>query len=161
MPEPKLKPLAQFVCDTCGGLIESPDQGYVEWVTDNGRNSAREFHIVHHALYSPLKPVRNCYQHKLGGCLALTDFLGADGLVEMLSFLDTGEILQPEYRGHHVADLREWVEFARRLFVPYYEEARRFWSRAAEAGHFEGANEVSPYISANLEALIRHYGDTT
>jgi hypothetical protein len=95
------------------------------------------------------------------GCNALAAFLGAEGVVEMLSFLDTGKVLQPEYRGHHVADLREWVQLARRLFVPYYEEARQFWSRADEAGLFDGANEISPYVPENLKRLIELYGDAT
>jgi hypothetical protein len=67
MPEPKLKPLQQFVCDTCGELIQSVDQGYVEWLWDDKGGNARDFHIVHHALYSPLKPDLGCYQHRLGG----------------------------------------------------------------------------------------------
>ena len=47
----------------------------------------------------------------------------------------------------------------RRLTIPYYEEARLYWSRAEADGFFDGANEVWLYMPHNLEALIERYRD--
>jgi hypothetical protein len=157
----RLKPLEQFVCDTCGEVIESPDEGYIEWVDDK---KAVNFNIVHHSLHSPLKPSRSCYQHENAygrSDTALRDFLGAHGIVEMLSFIDVGDYHQRDYRGPTASDLREWTEVARRLFIPHYEEARLYWDRARADGFFEGANELWPYLPSTLELLIERYGEET
>jgi hypothetical protein len=155
----RLRPLEQFVCDTCNQIIDSPEQGYIEWIDDK---KARRFNIVHHSLYSPLKPNRSCYQHEKAygrSDTALKDFLGVHGIVEMLNFIDVGDYHRPDYEGPDVGDLREWTEVARRLFIPGYEEARLFWDRARADGFFEGANELWPYLPETLERLIEQYGD--
>lgn len=157
MATPALIPLQQWVCDTCGDLIEDPEHGYTEWVRDRvPPQKERGFRIVHHALYSPRKPYRDCYTYH-GSSVPLTDFLGENGMVRILSFLDVGELHATTYPGPEVADLREYVEFVRRLRVPYYEEARRYWSIAEADGFFESANEIWPYIPDNLKMLIERY----
>lgn len=155
----RLRPLEQFVCDTCGEIIDTPEQGYIEWLDDK---KAGRFNIVHHSLRSPLKPSRSCYQHENAygrSDSALQDFLGSRGVVEMLSFIDVGHYHRPEYHGPDVADLREWTEVARRLFIPHYEEARLYWDRALADGFFEGANELWPYLPETLQKLIEQYGE--
>lgn len=32
----ELQPLKQWICDTCGEIIEAPHDGWLEWVTDTG-----------------------------------------------------------------------------------------------------------------------------
>jgi len=58
-----------------------------------------------------------------------------------------------------VSDLREFTELARRLFLPYYEEARLYWPLAVEDGYFLGVNEVSMYLPDTLKSLVSRYGD--
>lgn len=48
----RLKALPQWVCDECGGVIEEPAHGYLEWLTDDNHKSYG-FRIVHHAPRSP------------------------------------------------------------------------------------------------------------
>jgi hypothetical protein len=155
-----LKPLEQFVCDTCGEIIHSPDEGYVEWIEDLQDRPARGFRIVHHARKSPRSPGGKCYQYEQvegRSDLSLRDFVGPRGVVTLLAFIDAGEI-DPNYSGPQVRDLREWTELARRLLIPYYEEARLHWGDARESGFFAGANEVSPYMPEHLQALIDQFG---
>ena len=164
-----LKPLEQFICDTCGQIIEKPEHGWVEWESkiegDPPRQEQWGFKIVHHSPHSPLKG-----EHKRdGGCyhythsshrsdLHLTDFLGDNQMPELLSFLDVGPYHDPDYSGPSIVEMREFVEFARRLTIPYYEEARQYWSDALSDGYFGDANEIWIYLPENLEALINKYG---
>ena len=51
-----LEPLKQWVCDTCGEIINSSSEGYVEWLTDDSSPlKSNGFRIVHQAYYSPLQ----------------------------------------------------------------------------------------------------------
>ena len=56
-----------------------------------------------------------------------------------------------------VRDVREFMEFARRLTIPYYEQARLFWEQGINDGIFAGANEIKVYTSKFLRELIEEY----
>jgi hypothetical protein len=45
----------------------------------------------------------------------------------------------------------------RRLFVPYYEEARRYWDQAKADDYFDDPNEVWLYLPATSQAIIVRY----
>ena len=44
-----LKPLEQFICDTCGCVIENLDDGWIEWESsfENGGAVNKNFRICH------------------------------------------------------------------------------------------------------------------
>lgn len=152
-----MKPLEEWVCDTCGKTIEEVDQGWVEWLS-NDAGYAADFRICHKSASSPLPG--SCQRHlENPGIqdLSLDDFVGPKGLVTMLSFVDPGATFEPEYPGHRVRDLREWTELFRRLHLPYYEEARLHWDAAVDDGYFSGANEVWMYLPETLKDLIEEY----
>jgi hypothetical protein len=110
---------------------------------------------------SPRGPAGNCYYNEKTQHFAdlhLESMLGPGGLVEMLSFIDAGPYHEPKYQGPQVGDFREFAEIMRRLFVPYYEEARLYWDRAKEDGYFDDANEVWLYLPATSESVVRRYG---
>ena len=81
-------------------------------------------------------------------------------MVNMLAFLDPGPFHVPKYRGPEVADLREFAEIMRRLFIPYYEEARRYWERARNDDFFDDPNEVWLYLSSTSQAIIARYAES-
>jgi hypothetical protein len=60
-PTIKLKPLEQFICDYCGYVINSIEDGWVEWLTEITEDGFREhgFKIVHHAPSSPRRESRD------------------------------------------------------------------------------------------------------
>lgn len=161
-----LQPLKQWICDRCGGVVESKE-GWVEWLNnaEEERHSNYGFKIVHQASYSPRKPRGNCYHyekteaHVLRCDTYLTDFIGERGIVQLLMFIDMGPYRDKAYRGPLAKDLREWAELVRRLTIPYYEEARFYMSRANADGFFDGANEISLYLPETLKEIIRRYGD--
>lgn len=56
-----------------------------------------------------------------------------------------------------VKDIRNWAEVCRRLHVPYYEEARRYFDRAPADGDLDGVNEVTLYTVPVLKSLVEQY----
>lgn len=152
----KLKPLQQWICDTCGEIIECPEDGYVQF--KDGDMGYDNFIIVHHFSASPRKDnnTRGCYQYYADS--SLKSFLEAGGLAHLLALVDPGEHKCYELKQPHTGDFRKWVDFVRRLQLPYYEEARLYWQKAEKDGFFSGANETWPYLSENLKLLIETYG---
>jgi hypothetical protein len=158
-----MKPLHEWICDTCGELIKRPEEGWVEWLHgDDGRDG--DFRICHAVPFCPLAPDEItgpfCQQYvgRLGMQeVPLEDFVEEAGLLELLSFIDVDEAVDKHYRGHQVRDLHEWAETCRRLMVPYYEEARLYWDDARRDGFFSGLNEVTTYMPRTLERLIEKY----
>lgn len=154
----KLLPLQQWICDTCGKIIESPGDGWLEWVYDQGQ--AHDFRIVHHLPKSPIQRAEGCYQHGMRSGRAdmhLDSYLGADGLASLLSFLAIGQI-DPDDSGPRVESTRELAELIRRLQLPHYEEARIYWADAERDGYFSAASESWPYLQRTLTRLIEKYG---
>lgn len=149
----KLTPLKQWVCDRCREVIDSAEDGFMEWITD-AEHKAHGFRIVHNH--------DRCFHytdHMARADNHLEEYVGASGLIVMLAFLDPGPLLARKYKGPEVRDVRDWVEIVRRLHLPYYEEARLYWRRAASDGLFEDANEVSPYSADALKTIIQQYRD--
>ena len=152
-----LKPLQEWICDSCGELITAPQHGYVEWKETDGK--MHDFRIVHHAPHSPRKAGgRDCYYSRRdrGGDTSLESLVGVEGLIVATSWIDLGEWHEGTYSGPHVRNLREWVTLVRRLQVPHYEEARLCTGELSEeAGG--GANEVYLYLPETLRDVIdRH-----
>ncbi len=157
-----LEPLnKQFICDRCDEIINNPAEGYVEWRVDQEGHKAYHYKIVHQYTFSNLKESHEgCYFHTWPKAdMPLSDFLGIEGMAELLSFLDGGKYHSPGKTHTKVADMREFVEFARRLTLPYYEEARLYLSQAVHNGFIGGANEVALYLPATLKSVIREYED--
>lgn len=150
------EPLKQFRCDECGGTIKSPEQGYLQWLPrdEDGNLAGRGFRIVHHLTCSPLqddRPRRGCYYPKeqIAYDMDLPHFMGADGLVRLMSLFTDYKVKDPE----------ELFEIIRRLHVPHYEEARDHWGKAREDGFFDGTcNGFWPYLQSTLETIIQDYG---
>ena len=89
---------------------------------------------------------------------AISDFLGEEGLVRLLSMADVGLLHSPEYK-QQVKDMREFFEFFRRVQLPYYEEARLYFGKAKGDGYFSGANEIWVYLPSTLKQLIEQYSE--
>ena len=163
-----LKPLTQFYCDTCGEIIDSPEEGWIEWIADYNDSLSYEIHsfrIVHHFTHSPIALETNegCYQHagKSGRSdTGLRHFINDDyKMAYILQFLDIGSYHDPNYKGSKLTDMRQYVETVRRITTPYYEEARRYWDRAIEDGFFIDINDISIFGKHNLKRIIEIYGD--
>jgi hypothetical protein len=164
-----LEPLKQFICDTCHQVINSPEDGWIEWISkfseDKERIESHSFRIVHHHSTSPQATPYNegCYQHsrKIGRSDShLHHFLDENyKMANILTFLDIGPYHDPDYKTTEITDMRQYVETVRRITIPHYEEARLYWEHAKEDGYFNGANQLWIYGVENLKILIEEYGD--
>lgn len=163
-----LIPLKQFICDTCGNIIQKPEDGWVEWIHSHDESKGKfydhSFRIVHHKSASPKKESSHCgcYQHTNMDRRSddhLHHFIDDEfKMANILSFLDVGPYHCNTFSGTGINDIREYVEFVRRLTIPYYEEARIYWQEALEDGYFEDANEIWIYGTKTLKQLIEKYG---
>ncbi len=155
MAEPKLKPLGQWVCDSCKELIETPDDGWLEWVGMD-ELPPQEFHIVHNN--------EMCFRHSRRRERQdnhLKYFLGPDGLVELMALFDPGLHNKPKPSDVVLPkDMLEWAEIVRRLHIPYYEEARQLWRIAASEGELDGISASRPYTQDFMLQIIEKYGDS-
>ncbi len=150
-----LEPLKQWICDSCGQLIKCPEDGYVEWLVegdDTPSNLQFGFKIIHAGEEC------SCYSEE---DISLNDaplelFMKDKGLVYLLSFLDVGPLLMRTYKGPRVKNVREFVEFMRRLTVPYYEEARLYFEKLHTDEDF--VLDDSIYHQENLIKIIQKYG---
>lgn len=151
-----LSPLKQFYCDTCGQLIERPEDGYAEYKIEakNVDYVYTDFIIVHHLIKLPLGGRSGCYQYDCS--VDLPSLLGDIGKVRLLSLLDPGSFHFEEYY-KRVEDIRGWTELFKRLQIPYYEEGRLYLNRAFSDGSYDGVNEIYTYSPEHLKELINHY----
>src|SRR5262249_32907976 len=110
------KPLTSWTCDVCGDVIERVEEGYVVWKSDGAK--AADFKIIHQGKCDHERDDHNA-------SAALADFLGDNGLAYILSFLSAGPVQSALGRRPHceITDFDEFVDFFRRVQLPYYEEA--------------------------------------
>ncbi|MEX2374109.1 MAG: hypothetical protein WD942_00795 [Dehalococcoidia bacterium] len=159
-----LKELQQWICDTCRDVIESPQEGWLEWLESAGalEEGASDFRIVHAASGSqgtPCRPWMNPPAGKVTGSLPLDGVVGSEALPFLLSKIDPGPYLVEDFHGPYVASLREWAELARRLMVPGYEEARQYLPQAVAEGLIDDWSEMSIYRREQLASVVSEYRD--
>lgn len=146
----KMEPLKQWVCDTCGEIINDVKEGWLEWFTDkDGKKSG--FRIVHYLRGCQYNDQVLFHEGKILGDMPLKDFIGPNGLSYLLVMLDMYEL----------RDRKEVIEIIRRLHVDYYEEARQYWDLAEQDYFFADANEVWPYLPRTCLQIIINYAKST
>ena len=141
------QPLTVWYCDTCGGKIESIENAYVIWRSDG---TPREFKIIHKSV---------CDKKDHDSSAALEDFLGPRGLSYCLTLLHAGPIIanlggsasQPQ------PDPGEFVDFVRRVQVPFYEQARLSFNNPELLSDMSDWNEVAPYLPDALKNITLRY----
>lgn len=141
------KPLTTWYCDHCGEPINAIDDGYVIWHSRGGH--ARDFKIIHKV---------RCDVQDYESSMSLETFLGPNGLAWCLSMLSIGPIMLQRTKaksdGDSLPERHQFVDFVRRVQMPYYEEARRYFTRPAVRVHHSDGNEVSPYVTTALKRII-------
>ena len=141
----ELEPLKQWYCDACGGIIESADDGWLEWLPySEETNDSYGFRIVHNdsaCMYGQdMKLIRD---PRIVRDNHLSYFLGADGLVYLLHIM--------EHETTHKSPAL--IDIIKRLQIPYYEEGRRYLVKEWQRGIFT----VSDKTPDGLKRLIEEY----
>jgi len=131
-----LRPLEQFRCDSCNGIIHDARDGWLEWYQIRQSGRTRGFHIVHRAERCAYDASQMLATGKDVTRVPLCDVVGSGALGYLLRRLDSmvsGAASKPP-------DVRLMVETIRRLQLRYYEEARLFWSMALRACVHDGVD---------------------
>jgi len=129
----------QWTCDLCHKSIKSAAEGYVVWKDPAGLHNAHDIMIIHQAKCDPGSGAGYASSYPL------TEFLGTDGLTTLLSWLSVGPIYGPSEITPTVRDLDEFVDFVRRVQIPYYEEARPHFGEEKVQHALGDASESYPY----------------
>ena len=141
-----LKPLEQWYCDKCGEIIENYQNGYVIWKQDENYKDY-DFKIIHKS---------KCDDKNFRSSASLSDFLGKRGLVNLTSMLSIGTIkINLGQKGGKVRDLDEFIDFFRRVQLPFYEEARQKFNKHEILDMMSDANEIFPYLEEQLKDIIK------
>ncbi|MDD2881100.1 MAG: hypothetical protein PHQ58_11740 [Rhodoferax sp.] len=139
------KPPEYWYCDVCGYIIENVSDGYVIWNT-NDELKCFDFKIIHQI---------KCDSKSYLSSTALNHFLGVNGLVYLTSFLSIGPIKKITCQGSSkvILNIDEFVDFIRRVQIPYYEEARRKFAKFGVIENYSDSSEVSPYFPDILKII--------
>lgn len=146
----KLQPLKQWICDTCGETINKPEDGWWEFLQDKD-DLIFGFRIVHHkesCMYDSQKLRR---KNLSDGHSSLDHVVKPGYFGHMLQWLELSET--KKMNDHFV--MTEFIEIMRRLYLPYWEEARIYWERARKDGFHDGCG----FSENDLIQIIKEYGE--
>lgn len=126
------RPFTKYVCDVCGEEVNVED-AMLQWLQKPTEESEshpflEELEAIH--ICCNRKPCDSVYERRqlCEGLHELWDhldsFVGSDGIDRLLVF--------PTYRKIPKTLQQDFLEIQRRLMVPYYEEARQYFSSACE-----------------------------
>lgn len=149
-----LKPLEQFICDTCHQPIETIEEGWVEWLNhqqEDGRWTTSNHRICHHN-----GRCEKLSYHENVSDNHLSYFLGNYTMPQLLGFLDIGVHFNRNYQAPTPENMRDFVVFVRRLTIPYFDEARHYLDRAVSESYGD-SNEINLYLPKTLKAIIEEY----
>ncbi|MCK9524534.1 MAG: hypothetical protein M0R49_01210 [Limnochordia bacterium] len=144
----KLLPLKQWICDSCGELIEKPQDGWLEYLNDRKTERVYGFRIVHYDA--------KCYYPRsnkdvMVGDRHLEHMLESGGFGHMLHWLELSQIGKIK---EHI-DISDYTEIMRRLYLLYWEEARQYWDRAFKDGFHDGCC----FSEQDLIKIINEYSE--
>jgi hypothetical protein len=151
--EAPIQPPARWLCDTCGEQVTDPAGALVVWRVadrDGGGHAFRDFKIVHKGPCDP--------ESQAGYVMSLEvdRFTGPDGLTMLLSWLSIGPLKGGGYPRVAPEDLDAYVDLVRRVQLPGYEEARRYFDDPGVREWHGESNEVWPYTVQALREIPGH-----
>ena len=101
-----------------------------------------------------------CQCDSLSSSLPLSEFLGADGLAMLTGMLSLGR-LQAQHRRPTQPEevemlecLDGFIDFFRRVQLPYYEEARPRLATREVYEDWSDASEIAPYLQTSLRRIL-------
>lgn len=140
-------PLKIWYCDVCGDPITNPNEAIVTWKEDENYK-AYDFKITHKNTNG-----RFCDDSRCANSMELIWVLGNSGLVLLTSFMSRG-FFGNFNGGNSIKDLDNFTDFFRRVQLPYYEEARKYFDTDLTKHEMQDSNEVSPYLEDMLKRII-------
>ena len=145
----KLIPLFQWICDSCGSVIETPEEGWFEWYSEMNSNICTGFRIVHHDIKCQYNEQSLYAQRLILHDLNLTDILGDDGLGYLTDFINDSID-----GARKLKSISEITEIIKRVSIPYWEEARQYWKQARDIGY------KPIYTAQYLVSIINEFSES-
>jgi len=142
-----------WICDTCGLIVEKPEDGWIEWISFVGKKPGRDLRLVHHKPSSPRGGEAGCQfvqsfeyakDEGLISDLPLSHFIGPDGLMQLLAMIVDQAV-----------PVSEILEMIKRIHIPGYEHARLHFDRAISEGVFEPNMPKNFYRQSDIEDTIQ------
>ena len=138
-----------WYCDSCGEFFDDIKVGWLEWMTPGDHPLPYDgplMRIVHNFGRRVSCQFDDNQVYKMGYRLAdnhLEEFIGADGLISLLSFSQMYKL-----------PFEELAEMIKRLHVPGYERARRGFAAAIAEGEFEPNTPEGYYHMSDIRATL-------
>lgn len=141
-----------WICDSCSQPITKVEHGWVEWLSkvEEKKFVGKGLRLVHHcSAHTPLD-TRCQYGRRAEtdgftlSDLPLKDFLGTNGLIDLLCFIATEQL-----------PANEVLEMIKRLHVPGYEHARFHFARAISDGVFEPNTPPGYHSIEDINAVLK------
>ena len=129
-----LRPLEQWRCDCCGGVVEGVWRGCLEWQTTSATVAVSGFRLVHKTMECTYDRAELALARERGALVGLDMLVGAAGPGTLLGRL--GEVMKSD--SMRSEDLQAFIEVVRRVQVPYYEEARLALRTEIDEGVHDG-----------------------
>lgn len=143
----------------CDKTITGPERGMVVWKHENGKGY--DFKVVHKTFDN--EPTKGCdpgSELGFGASMPMSEFLGADGLAQLLGMIAVGPLKGSRDRPDRpiaVANLDQFVDLVHRFQTPNYEQSRRKFDDPDVRDHFGDANEYLPYMQRSLREIQRNF----
>jgi hypothetical protein len=150
-------PLMGWRCASCGELIIRIEDGWVEWLAsedDYGITRVRGLRLVHRLILNSRDSDRNRCRYddrrefkqdcSLVEGLPLDRFVGADGLMLLLSLLAESEMPRAEL-----------LELVKRVHIPGYEQTREVFEEAIHGGAVTPLIGEGFYMQSEIRDLLR------
>ncbi|SRR6266481_905934 len=147
-----------WLCSECGEVIKKAEDGWVEWLNtpiDDPEHDYRGsgLRLVHHLPASPrkLKREMGCQYNgnvefqknrSLVSDNSLSDFVGADGLMQLLAMLAENKMSR-----------KEVLELTKRIHIPGYERAHLHFNEAISEGVYEPNTVVGYPFQYQIRAI--------
>jgi hypothetical protein len=142
-------------CNTCGQFITEVVEGWVEWLSsedEQGNTKQRGLRLVHRlgtkpdesrdCQYDPQHEFRN--DRSIVEGLSLERFVGADGLMLLLSLIAQSELPRDEI-----------LELTKRVQIPGYEQVREIYQAEISEGLLETSIGEGFYLQSEIGLLLR------
>ena len=149
---------AGWRCASCGKLIISVEDGWVEWLVDGeddkGASTISGLRLVHHDPSAGAPGVRSGCRYHAGQEFAthrsiveglpLASFTGFDGLMLLFSFISSGEM-----------PLEDMLELAKRVQIPGYEQSRDLLQDLLTRGLFSASIGDGFYLQSEIQTVLQ------
>jgi len=146
----KLQPLKQWVCDSCGEFIMKPEDGWWEFFHNTKTDLISEFRIVHHENRCMADELALRRKNISVGSMSLDHMVTSGAFGHMLHWLELTETKKLSEHFKMIA----FIEIMRRLYLPYWEEARLYWEEAFR----DGFHDACGFSKKDLLSIIEEYG---